>query len=494
MGQPLLVDGLELTGLPDRLSDTVAVVPASTPDLSSYYTVASGEDWGVVADKLYGDATLAESLQDAMGGVSLMAGTVLGPLPESLSHTVTKTYVSDLPLNVVSNGWGPVERDTSVGEYLANDGGVLSLDGRHYEKGLGTHSDADIRIDLTAGNYSRFQSYVGIDDSRRGTNQVRFLVYGDSALLFDSGAVSGVDTAQFIDVSVEDVSELRLVVENVDGYAHDHANWADTVLLSQAQAGAGAAGAPLISTHVETRDANISSDTQYRYTVPAGATWSSIAQALYGDESLADALERALDSPVLSEGVTLAPLPTRLASTEAKAYLSDLPLNVVSNGWGPVERDSSVGEYLANDGGVLSLDGQQYEKGLGTHSDADIRVDLTVGQYTRFQSYVGIDDSRSGTHQVRFLVYGDSALLFDSGAVRGIDAAQFIDVSVEGVGELRLVVENVDGYAHDHANWAGAALLLSADSEQAGVALQTANAESHQVETPVNPEYVYIVQ
>ena len=48
--------------------------------------------------------------------------------------------VSDLPFLSATNGWGPVERDTSIGEQAAGDGHPITIDGVTYAKGLGTNA------------------------------------------------------------------------------------------------------------------------------------------------------------------------------------------------------------------------------------------------------------------------------------------------------------------------------------------------------------------
>ena len=56
--------------------------------------------------------------------------------------------VSDLPFLSATNGWGPVERDTSNGEQAAGDGQPITIDGVTYAKGLGTNSISDVEVYL----------------------------------------------------------------------------------------------------------------------------------------------------------------------------------------------------------------------------------------------------------------------------------------------------------------------------------------------------------
>ena len=52
--------------------------------------------------------------------------------------------VSDLPFLSATNGWGPVERDQSVGDQAAGDGKPLTIAGTTYAKGLGTNSVSEV--------------------------------------------------------------------------------------------------------------------------------------------------------------------------------------------------------------------------------------------------------------------------------------------------------------------------------------------------------------
>ncbi len=60
----------------------------------------------------------------------------------------TTNYLSDLEWSSMSNGWGPAEKDRSNGDQAAGDGGPITLNGVTYEKGLGTHANAEVRYNL----------------------------------------------------------------------------------------------------------------------------------------------------------------------------------------------------------------------------------------------------------------------------------------------------------------------------------------------------------
>src|SRR5256885_17240666 len=62
--------------------------------------------------------------------------------------------------------------------------------------------------------------------------------------------------------------------------------------------------------------------------------------------------------------MTIKPLVT--APPTHDVYASDLKWTQTINGWGPVERDHSLGENLWGDGNAMTLHGTIYPKGLGT--------------------------------------------------------------------------------------------------------------------------------
>ena len=74
--------------------------------------------------------------------------------------------VSDLPFLSATNGWGPVERDTSNGEQAAGDGHPITINGVTYANGLGTNATSDVEVYL-GGHCTRFTAMVGVDDEHR---------------------------------------------------------------------------------------------------------------------------------------------------------------------------------------------------------------------------------------------------------------------------------------------------------------------------------------
>jgi titin len=155
---------------------------------------------------------------------------------------------------------------------------------------------------------------------------------------------------------------------------------------------------------------------------------------------------------------------TNIASAKVSAptgsvYLSDIPWTSATNGYGPVEKDTSNGSINAGDGRPITLNGVVYSKGLGVHADSQIVYNLG-GAYSTFISDVGIDDEVLDTGTVKFQVLVDGVLKFDSGTMRATSVTQSINLDITGAQTLTLLVSDIgDGYTNDHADWAGARII-----------------------------------
>jgi hypothetical protein len=153
--------------------------------------------------------------------------------------------------------------------------------------------------------------------------------------------------------------------------------------------------------------------------------------------------------------LTLAATPAAITATN----LSDLIPTDVTNGWGPIELNRSVGEQGAHDGGTISINGMSYAQGVGVHSDSKLVYNLN-GQYTTFTTDLGIDDEVGNRGSVDFQIWADGRKIYDSGLVTGASTIRHATVNVSGVNQMWLVVTSGgDGYEFDHADWAGARLI-----------------------------------
>jgi hypothetical protein len=147
--------------------------------------------------------------------------------------------------------------------------------------------------------------------------------------------------------------------------------------------------------------------------------------------------------------------PTADTAVSAWAFLA------ATNGWGPVERDTSNGEASGGDGRPISVAGTTYPTGLGVHANGDVLLYLD-GHCSRFTAVAGVDDEVGDAGSVTFSVVADDRTLFTSPTVTGASAAVPIEVDVTGATIVDLIVgDGGNGNGSDHADWAAARLACS---------------------------------
>ena len=120
----------------------------------------------------------------------------------------------------------PLRRDRSV------LGGPLRLRGAEYARGLGMHSQSEVRYQLD-GKYRRFHTTIGIDDDAHGRGSVVFKIVCDDRVVFASPVLTGTSRPATLEpIDVTGMKTLTLRVEFADfGDIQDHANWCDAVLV-----------------------------------------------------------------------------------------------------------------------------------------------------------------------------------------------------------------------------------------------------------------------
>ncbi len=132
-----------------------------------------------------------------------------------------------------------------------------------------------------------------------------------------------------------------------------------------------------------------------------------------------------------------------------------LDLSQVTQGWGAPQKDRSVDRH------PLSVGGKKFDHGFGTHADSKMVLDLDGGAGT-FSAMVGVDDEVQEKGTIRFSIIGDKKTLWESGVMKGGDAPKEVKVSLNGVKQLVLSVDDGgDGNTFDHADWAEAQFMLS---------------------------------
>ena len=150
---------------------------------------------------------------------------LLGACGTGLAAAPARTvWLDELDVGKATSGWGPTQRNRSV------EGKPLTIAGQTYSRGLDTHAPGVLRIRL-GGAAARFTARVGVDDEvarRPSKASVEFKIVGDGAVLWTSGIVERLQPARQVDVDLKGIQRVDLVVtDGGDGYACDHADWAD---------------------------------------------------------------------------------------------------------------------------------------------------------------------------------------------------------------------------------------------------------------------------
>jgi len=137
-------------------------------------------------------------------------------------------------------------------------------------------------------------------------------------------------------------------------------------------------------------------------------------------------------------------------------YIAALDISQVSQGWGEPHANLSV------EGHPLSIGGQKFDKGLGTHANSEFILDLG-GRAENFTAQVGVDDEvGQGKGTVTFRLVADAGkVLWQSKELHSGDAPVPVNVPLAGVKSLTLLAEAPDVIDFAHADWADAAVVYT---------------------------------
>jgi alpha-galactosidase len=190
--------------------------------------------------------------------------------------------------------------------------------------------------------------------------------------------------------------------------------------------------------------------TKWSVTAPAGTppgSYDLTLRASYRSPTGARA-----DSSVPLTALVVVPPPSGTSG------LGDLTWMSATNGYGPVERNTSNGESAAGDGHPITIGGVVYDKGLGVHAES--AVEFYAGKACeKVTADVGVDDEKGANGTVAFEVWADGTKVASTGVLTNAMPAQPLTADVTGAEVIRLVVtDGGDGIDSDHADWAGAQL------------------------------------
>lgn len=131
-------------------------------------------------------------------------------------------WLDQLDLSTATQGYGIPMKNRSI------DNKVLTIAGKTFERGFGSHSESSLTI-LLNGKATEFTAQVGIDDEVNGHEPAaEFVVYGDNKKLWSSGVMRLGDAARPCSVKLAGVQKLELVVtDGGNGNYYDHVDWVD---------------------------------------------------------------------------------------------------------------------------------------------------------------------------------------------------------------------------------------------------------------------------
>ncbi|MCD9032088.1 NPCBM/NEW2 domain-containing protein [Luteimonas sp. Y-2-2-4F] len=127
----------------------------------------------------------------------------------------------------------PPALQATVARDRARGGGEMRMNGLHFRRGLGMGADG--RIDLRLeGGWRLLRADLGIDDGCRAAGGLRFQVWGDGRLLYDSGLVRAPAVVK-PEIDVRGLARLSLRTLGAQGADPDAVcgNWANAVLVGQ---------------------------------------------------------------------------------------------------------------------------------------------------------------------------------------------------------------------------------------------------------------------
>jgi alpha-galactosidase len=136
-------------------------------------------------------------------------------------------------------------------------------------------------------------------------------------------------------------------------------------------------------------------------------------------------------------------------------YLTSLQAAYAYTGSGTIVANKSIG------GNPITLNGVAWTNGIGVNAYSGLEYRLG-GMAARFHADIGVDDEVGTNGSVVFQVCADGLKIYDSGIMRGGAPHQTINLDVTGVNRLTIGVNDADdGTANDHADWAGATVIVS---------------------------------
>jgi alpha-galactosidase len=172
----------------------------------------------VTASYAWGDASAAASSSSEVS-----AAVAVAPADGA-------TPLSTLLPMSADNALGPIELDTSNGNGIEGDGSLISIGGKVYTRGIGTHAGSRI-VYYLGGRCSQLSVDVGIDDEVASDGSASFQIFADDRLVADSPVLTVDDVALRLDADVTGATLLTLAADPAGAIDNDHADWAAPTIV-----------------------------------------------------------------------------------------------------------------------------------------------------------------------------------------------------------------------------------------------------------------------
>ncbi|WP_196000706.1 NPCBM/NEW2 domain-containing protein [Clostridium sp. 1001271B_151109_B4] len=449
---------------------TIMVEDITYVKLNSEFDLTSGV---TANDQEDGDITSNVTVNEGNFNIN-KAGkyTLTYTVEDSNGNVVTKdrdivvysesTYLSDIEWQSAVSGWRTVNKDSAVN---SSNKIKLKVNGevREFDKGIGAATNAEIIYELD-GNYSNFSTYLGTDKNYNDNRTtIIFRIFADGDEIYTSDVIRRDSEAEFVNLDVTGVKELKLVADDADGSGlGDFTSWADTKLYTT-----NAKPKLTIPKSISTKvGQEIDLNQEYSAIDSEDGDLTSNVEVTgevnFNKPGKYSVTYRVIDSDgnEVVETRNIA-----VVNMEDYKYLTEYDWKSANSGWETVRKDASVSNNrltLTNEEGQAVT----YDRGIGTHATSTIIYDLSDKDYAYFTSFVGVDRAMYGrAGSISFEVYVDGEKKFDSGIMNSRDPQKHVEIDINGAKELKLVVtDGGNGIASDHATW-GDSKLHYANSE-----------------------------
>lgn len=159
--------------------------------------------------------------------VVVISSTWLYLLDRYLVHTVVLTenqrLLNDYPVVRAHQEYGRYRLNTSV------DGNPLTINGKRYAQGIGTHADSEIVFSIPKDAHT-LQIGYGLDDEV-GSAEVAFEIWEENKMLWRSEVIYGYEAVKTVRVPLSGKSSITLKVDSQGSNSWDHADWIEPILI-----------------------------------------------------------------------------------------------------------------------------------------------------------------------------------------------------------------------------------------------------------------------